>query len=180
MSDQVKHEVTLIIPMYPNMELAAAQTAYTLAQLMDFEEKHVEEIQLAIIETCINAFEHSKSKDQQVFIKFIMGDDELELKITDHGLGFRMDQVDLSKIKKSDGKGMRKRGWGLEIIRNMMDKVEIESTKNGTTITMIKKNTSERCRLNHNVKELCNSFKLLMYFYRFLKFSIWLRVSAGK
>ena len=141
MSDQVKREVDLFIPMYPNMELAAAQTASILAELMDFEENHIDEIQLAIIETCINAFEHSKSKDQRVSIKFIMSDNALELKITDSGVGFPVNQVKSPGIEEASG-GMRKRGWGLEIIRNMMDEVKIESSEKGTTITMIKRKVS--------------------------------------
>jgi anti-sigma regulatory factor (Ser/Thr protein kinase) len=137
---QVKREVTLIIPIYPKMEFAAAQTASILAELMEFEEDNIEEIQLAIIETCINAFEHSQSDDQRVFITFLMGDDELELKITDHGVGFRVDGVNASKIRRqSSPTGLQKRGWGLEIIRHMMDEVKIESNEDGTTITMVKK-----------------------------------------
>ena len=139
MPAQVKREVVLIIPMYPNMELAAAQTASILAELMNFEENHIDEIQFAIIETCINAFEHSKSKDKRVVIKFIMRDDELELKITDHGVGFRLDAIKPPNIEEPIGSRLRKRGWGLEIIRNMMDEVNIESTGKGTTITMVKK-----------------------------------------
>lgn len=139
-----KSEVVLIIPMYPNMELAAAQTAYTLAEIMDFEENHIDEIQFAIIETCINAFEHSRSEDKRVVIKFIMRDNELELKITDHGVGFRFDQVRPSSRNGAVGGEMRKRGWGLEIIRNMMDDVNVESSDKGTTITMIKKKVSSK------------------------------------
>ena len=139
-----KSEVVLIIPMYPNMELAAAQTAYTLAEIMDFEENHIDEIQFAIIETCINAFEHSKSEDKRVVIKFIMRDNELELKITDHGVGFRFDQVRPSSQNGAVGGEMRKRGWGLEIIRNMMDDVNVESSNKGTTITMVKKKVSSK------------------------------------
>ena len=139
MSNQVNREVVLIIPMFPNIELAAAQTAYSLAEMMDFDENDIDEIQLAIIETCINAFEHSKSEDKRVSIKFIMRDNELELKITDSGVGFRLDHA---APASSGDIGMKKRGWGLEIIRNMMDEVNIESSEKGTTITMIKRKVS--------------------------------------
>ena len=139
MSDQANREVVLIIPMFPNIELAAAQTAYSLAEMMDFDENDIDEIQLAIIETCINAFEHSKSEDRRVSIKFIMRDNELELKITDCGIGFRPDQ---GTPASSGGVGLKKRGWGLEIVRNMMDEVSIESSDKGTTITMIKRKVS--------------------------------------
>lgn len=144
MQNQTQREVVMIIPMCPNMELAAAQTAYTLAEIMNFDENNIDEIQIAIIETCINAFEHSNSKERRVWIKFIMTDDELILKITDRGVGLRVDKVKSVDRKRAANKGLRKRGWGMEIIRTMMDEVNIESSDQGTTITMIKKKTSSK------------------------------------
>ena len=138
MAEDVKREVTLIIPMFPDMELIAVRVASGLAQLMSFEEEDIDEVKLALIEACLNAFEHSKSQDKQVYIKFIIKRDELELKITDRGVGFKLDEVKKPDIKETL-KRKRKRGWGLEIIKNLMDKVEIESTDKGTTITMVKK-----------------------------------------
>ncbi len=138
MADQVKCEVTLDIPIHPNMELVAAHTASIIAEIMDFEETHIDEIQLAIIETCINAFEHSNSRDSKVTVTYVLTDDELELKITDHGLGFGMDKAPLL-TGGARARAMQKRGWGLEIIREMMDKVKIDSGDEGTTITMLKK-----------------------------------------
>jgi len=137
-AEDVKREVTLIIPMFPDMELAAARIASGLAQLMSFEEDNIDEIKLALVEACLNAFEHSKSQDKKVYINFIMKEDELELKIADRGVGFKLDKIKKPNIKDAL-EGGRKRGWGLEIIRNLMDKVEIESTDKGTTITMVKK-----------------------------------------
>ena len=97
MADQVKREVVLHIPIHPNMELVAAHTASILAEIMDFEENHIDEIQFAIIETCINAFEHSNSKDSTVTVTYLLTDNELELKITDHGIGFGMDKIQVFK-----------------------------------------------------------------------------------
>ena len=142
MSLEAKHEVLLTIPMYPDMELAAAKIASVLAELMDFEEGQIEEIQLALIETCINAFEHSQSDDQRVFIEFIMKDDALELKVTDQGVGFESDDPDASTSQRPGlYPDMHKRGWGLEIVKTLMDEVDIESSLNGTTVSVIKKKT---------------------------------------
>ncbi len=134
----VDREVTLIIPMFPNMELAAAQTAAGLAELMSFEEDNIDEIKLAIIETCLNAFEHSQSQDKKVYIEFIMRREELEFRITDRGVGFQLDQVTTPSIEEAMHGG-RRRGWGLLIIRDLMDKVDVISGEDGTTITMIKR-----------------------------------------
>ena len=133
-----KREVILNIPIHPNMELVAAHTASILAEIMEFEETHIDEIQLAIIETCINAFEHSNSRDSKVTVTYVLTDGELELKITDHGTGFGVEQTELL-TGEARARAMQKRGWGLEIIREMMDEVKIDSSDEGTTITMLKK-----------------------------------------
>ena len=138
MAKQVRREVTLNIPIHPNMELVAAHTASIIAEIMNFEETHIDEIQLAIIETCINAFEHSNSQDNKVTVTYVLTDDDLELKITDHGVGFGMDKNEFL-AGEARAEAMQKRGWGLEIIREMMDEVEIDSSDGGTTITMLKK-----------------------------------------
>ena len=138
MTDQVRREVTLNIPIHPNMELVAAHTASIIAEIMDFEETHIDEIQLAIIETCINAFEHSNSEDSKVTVTYVLTDDELQLRITDHGTGFGMEQTKFL-TGEATAQAMQKRGWGLEIIREMMDEVSIETSDEGTTITLLKK-----------------------------------------
>ena len=138
MAKQVRREVTLNIPIHPNMELVAAHTASIIAEIMNFEETHIDEIQLAIIETCINAFEHSNSEDNKVTVTYVLTDDDLELKITDHGVGFGIDKTDFLD-GETRAEAMQKRGWGLEIIREMMDEVKIDSNDGGTTITMLKK-----------------------------------------
>lgn len=122
-----------------DMELAAAQLASVIAESMSFYEQQVEEIQLATIEACINAFEHSKSPDRQVITEFIMRSDELEIKISDQGVGFSPDnRTQKHNIKPDLHPEMRKRGWGLEIIHALMDSVNIMSNNNGTTISMVK------------------------------------------
>ncbi|MCY4404090.1 MAG: ATP-binding protein [Candidatus Poribacteria bacterium] len=81
-------EVLLTIPMRPDMELAAAKLASAIAELMSFNDDQIEGIQLAMIESCINAFEHSRSPDQSVVIQYIIRTNELEFKIIDQGIGF--------------------------------------------------------------------------------------------
>lgn len=136
-------QVLLTIPMRPDMELAAAKLASVIAESMSFNDDQIEEIQLAMIESCINAFEHSRSPDQMVIIKYIMRADELEFKITDQGIGFSPENRPQRRTSKPDlHSDMRKRGWGLEIIRALMDSVDIMSGENGTTISMVKCKTA--------------------------------------
>ena len=131
--------------MYPDMELAAAKTGSVLAELKDFNEEAIEEIQLAIIETCINASEHSQSDDKEVHIQFLVTDDELQVKITDRGVGITADTLDGSRLLGHPGAfpDLRKRGRGLQIIKALMDEVIIESSPDGTTVSFTKKKTAE-------------------------------------
>lgn len=74
-------QVLLTIPMRPGMELVAAQVVSGIAESMRFSEEEIEEIQIGLIESCINAFERSQSPDRQITILYIMAIDGLEFKI---------------------------------------------------------------------------------------------------
>ena len=132
-----KPSVELRLPILPNMELIATQTAEVIARHMNLNEEQSGEISMALIEACINAFEHSKS-DNNVFIHFLIEEDSLVIKVIDQGIGFDKTKVEIPKIENKIGKEERKRGWGLQLIQELMDSVEFESNSEGTTVTMKK------------------------------------------
>jgi serine/threonine-protein kinase RsbW len=132
-----KPSVELKLPILPNMELIATQTAEVIARHMELTEDQGAEISMALIEACINAFEHSKS-DNNVFIHFLIEEDSLIVKVIDQGIGFDKTKVEIPKIENKVGKEERKRGWGLQLIQELMDSVEFESNNEGTTVTMKK------------------------------------------
>ncbi|MFM1929037.1 MAG: hypothetical protein RL387_365 [Bacteroidota bacterium] len=132
-----KPSVELKLPIIPNMELIATQTAEVIARHMNLDEEQSGEISMALIEACINAFEHSKS-DNNVFIHFLIEEDSLVVKVIDQGIGFDKTKVEIPKIENKIGKEERKRGWGLQLIQELMDSVEFESNSDGTTVTMKK------------------------------------------
>jgi serine/threonine-protein kinase RsbW len=119
------------------MELAATKTAEGVAQFMGLSEDKLEEIKMALIEACINAFEHSQSKDQQISINFAIGDEDLTIQISDTGQGFDHEAARKEVVERRE-RGESKRGWGLTIMSELMDNVSIQSDENGTVITMIK------------------------------------------
>ena len=129
--------VDLTIPMAPKMELVAAEAAAALGELIGLEGEKVEEVKVSLIESCINTFEHSNSKDARLKLDFDITDDNLIITITDRGSGFDVEAAE-RKRKRRRTKAQR-RGWGLTLIHELMDEVEIESDSNGTTVTMSKK-----------------------------------------
>ena len=54
-------EVKLTLPMAPDMEVVASQAASSLAAFIGMSPDRVDEVRLAVVEACINAFEHSHS-----------------------------------------------------------------------------------------------------------------------
>ena len=132
-----KPSVELKLPILPNMELIATQTAEVISRHMNLTEDQAGEISIALIEATINAFEHSKAENN-VFVKFLIEDDYLVIKVIDQGIGFDKTKVEIPKIENKIGKDERKRGWGLQLIQELMDSVEFESNDEGTTVTMKK------------------------------------------
>jgi serine/threonine-protein kinase RsbW len=130
--------VELKLPVLPNMELIATQTAEVVSRHMSLSEDQTAEIGMALIEACINAFEHSKTKTN-VFIHFVLEDDSLVIKVIDQGIGFDKSKIEIPKIENKVGKDERKRGWGIKLIEELMDSVVYESNSEGTIVTMIKK-----------------------------------------
>ena len=77
--------VELKLPILPNMELIATQTAEVISRHMDLSDEQSGEISMALIEACINAFEHSKTENN-VFIHFLIEEDSLIVKVIDQGI----------------------------------------------------------------------------------------------
>jgi len=140
-TDQPK-EINLTIPIIPDMEVAATNTAEAVLRFMAFDTDKIDEVKHALIEGCINAFEHSQSQDGNVYIKFVMQEDELVVVIQDFGHGFEVETVEKPELDQKLGvAGSYKRGWGLMMMESLMDTVSIDSNESGTRITMTKKRT---------------------------------------
>ena len=129
--------VELKLPIIENMELVATQTAEVVSKHMQLDNEKTNEISLALIEACINAFEHSESKSE-VFIHFIISDESLTIKVIDKGKGFDSSKISIPNIENKLGSDEKKRGWGIMLIKELMDSVNFESNDQGTTLTMIK------------------------------------------
>ena len=110
--------VELKLPVLPDMELSATKTAEIVAKHMELSEEKSAEISMALIEACINAFEHTES-NKQIEIHFRIKGDELEIQVTDKGKGFDESKVEIPKIEEKIGSDQR--GWGLQLIKELND-----------------------------------------------------------
>lgn len=131
-------QITITLPMIPDMELTASKTAGALGEHIGMSRDKIDEVRMAVVEACINAFEHSGAREREVHMRLIvLGEDAdprgLEITIQDKGSGFLPPEM-VTSIKT----GPQKRGHGLRIIHGLMDDVQIESDSDGTTVTMTK------------------------------------------
>lgn len=141
-------EIHLTIPVAPEMEIAATAQVAALGEWMELGRDKIDEVKMAVVEACINAFEHSGTLDHKVELKFRVATEGdagdaggartfLEVDVLDNGHGFDPTRVTAPLI----GEKLRaphKRGWGLRIIRSLMDDVRIVSGERGTMIVMRK------------------------------------------
>ena len=135
-------EISLTIPVAPDMEVVATAQAAAVGEFIDMPRDKIDEVKLALVEACINAFEHSHTRDDQVHLTFRVGRETegrefLEVEVLDRGKGFDQARVQAPTPEKTFA-GRQKRGWGLQIIRSLMDSVVITSGEAGTRILMRK------------------------------------------
>lgn len=143
MSSVERREVHLTIPVAPEMEIAATAQVAALGEWMAMSRDKIDEVKMAVVEACINAFEHSATPDRKVELSFRVGAEEdgrgayLEVDVADSGHGFDPTRLRTPEIAAAL-RSSRKRGWGIKIIESLMDDVRIESSEKGTRIVMRK------------------------------------------
>jgi serine/threonine-protein kinase RsbW len=137
-------EISLTIPVAPEMEIVATAQVAALGDYIGMGHDKIDEVKLALVEACINAFEHSGTRDEQLHLTFRIGREEdegrewLEVEVFDQGKGFDHSRIEKPSIEKSFTGDKKKRGWGLQIINSLMDTVAISSGDWGTRILMRK------------------------------------------
>lgn len=135
MDQHIKLEIKL--PKVTDIELVALEGLELMGRYLGISENKIGEARILVTEGIINALEHSGSDIPYVNVDFTMTKEKLVILITDFGKGFEpgaIEEPDISeKISSSN-----KRGWGLKLMKSMSDDFEIESSQNGTKITIIK------------------------------------------
>lgn len=140
MATKMENEIVLTAPNVPEIELVVSEVASSIAASAKLTNEQADEIKMAVIEVCLNSFEHSKSSEKNIVVKFIPQDDGLKITIQDKGIGFDPSTVNAPDIQKIiSGEEKRHRGWGLKIVRSLMDEVKIDSNNEGTIITLFKR-----------------------------------------
>ena len=130
------NEYEIVVPMGDDTEMIAAHAVEEIARRHDFKPAAINQIKTALVEACINAAEHSHSPDRRIYQKFAVEDDKIVITVSNRGVKMPPEKVSesVSDIEPTTGR----RGWGLKLMRRLMDEVNFEQTDDGTRISMVK------------------------------------------
>jgi len=129
-------ELRLHLPGIRKAEIVAALAVETLGEHLRMTPDAIEAVRLAVVEACLNALEHGGG-DMEVRLS-VQDDLRLLAEVEDHGAGFDPENCREKSATRTEG-CVEKRGWGLRLISEMMDEVEINSRPGRTIIRMWKK-----------------------------------------
>lgn len=140
-----RDEFEMVIPMGDDTELIAAHTVEQIARRLDFQPEAINQIKTALVEACINAAEHSLSPDRKIYQRFRVESDKLVVTVSSRGVAVSPNASQNGESVPEQGKGSPangnvkgRRGWGLKLIRTLMDEVEFERVDDGTRLRMTK------------------------------------------
>ena len=121
-----------------NERLAMNQVAATVQDL-DLEEIRLERLKTAVAEATMNAMEHGNKyrPDLVVHISVTQSPGLLCVQISDHGGDQPIPGTEVPNLEaKLEGK-QSPRGWGLFLIQNMVDEMNVTADENHHTVELI-------------------------------------------
>jgi len=131
-------KIILVLPRMTNVEIIAVSALDFVCENFGISSDVIDELKIIVTEAIINAFDHTNDEMDKIRIEYFLEEETITLYIRDYGPGFNINDVQEPDIyEKIHSKN--KRGWGLKLMKSLSDDFKIESDKNGTKITIIKK-----------------------------------------
>ncbi|MEX2658746.1 MAG: ATP-binding protein [Acidimicrobiales bacterium] len=129
-----KELIRLEIPALPAFVGVARVVVASVATTVDgIDDGRLEDLRIAVSEACTNAVEvHlAEGRQKRVVLRCVLDGDALEIHIEDSGSGFG-DGGDPDHGRVRGAEEDAERGWGLQLIRALVDDVEFSSADGGT------------------------------------------------
>ncbi|WP_273843739.1 ATP-binding protein [Rubrobacter calidifluminis] len=121
--------VSLKLPSHPEYILLARLVVARIGQLAGFGPEDVYDLKLAVTEAATNVIRHASVDSFE--IEYFARPGFVEITVMDEGGGFDVEDL----TRSPDGEG----GFGLAVIRGLVDEVILNSTPEGTRLKMIRR-----------------------------------------
>jgi serine phosphatase RsbU (regulator of sigma subunit)/anti-sigma regulatory factor (Ser/Thr protein kinase) len=125
----------------PNNERQAIEQMAQAVAGLDMSPARLERLKTAVAEATMNAMEHGNhyQLDLPVAIQVLVRDGELAVRVTDCGGGQPVPEPDAPDLGAKLSGMQSPRGWGLFLIRNMVDDMRLASDDTHHTIELVMK-----------------------------------------
>ena len=137
---QVLAELT--VPSQPGNERIAMERVTEAVEILHLPAKRLDQLKTAVAEATMNAMEHGNHylPDKPVSIKVLASQAALSVRITDHGGTHTLPPntgIETPDIEAKLAELQNPRGWGLFLIKNMVDEMNISSDASHHTVELI-------------------------------------------
>jgi len=119
-----------------NLEKVEAVTA-KISEELSFSESDVDDISISITELFNNAIHHGNQNDlkKKIYVTYDVTPTAVRVSVRDEGQGFSLNDL---KDPLAPENLLAESGRGIYLVRELMDKVEVNTTSSGTEIVIYK------------------------------------------
>jgi len=128
--------VSLLLPHERNAELIAAQCLEQIGRNRDIPDDVVGQLQIALIEACVNAIEHGTGRDP-VPVSITVNRGAIVVAVSSPVQDLTLDATG-EPVSASPSGAFLRRGWGVTLMKRFCSSVRFERTTRGTTVVLTK------------------------------------------
>jgi len=127
------------LPSQPGSERVAMEHVARAVQTLDMAPALLERLKTAVAEAMMNAIEHGNKNraDVPVSVQVLLSDSRLRVRITDKGGGDPIPEAEAPDLEAKLNGLQTPRGWGLFLIKNMVDEIQVSGDAVHHTIELI-------------------------------------------
>jgi len=127
------------IPSSPGNERQAAREVLAVIEGLGLSERRLKRLETAVAESTMNAMEHGNEYDPEKPVRIIVRSnaDSLRVFVYDHGEGSPIPETTTPDLEAKLQGEQSPRGWGLFLIKNMVDELNVGSDENRHSIELV-------------------------------------------
>jgi serine phosphatase RsbU (regulator of sigma subunit)/anti-sigma regulatory factor (Ser/Thr protein kinase) len=127
------------VPSVDGNERLAMARVEELLESLDLEQARLDNLKTAVAEATMNAIEHGNKERAEVPVRVSVerSDAAIKVRITDEGGGDEMPEAEAPDLEAKLAGEQKPRGWGLFLIENMVDEMNVTSDERHHTIELV-------------------------------------------
>lgn len=127
------------LPSDPGNEREVMDRVAEAVEGLDLPGPRLENLKTAVSEAAMNAIEHGNKGDAEVpvGVQVLLSEDDLRVLIRDFGGGTEIPEAETPDIEAKLAGLQKPRGWGLFLIQNMVDEMEVTSDDTHHTVELV-------------------------------------------